>query len=79
MRLKRCGLKGIALLYFVYHKNLMYIQTFFVGILHGSTKHIATLTFIIYRECKIMIIYALPTNKVWQGSKIHRIFKTINQ
>lgn len=26
-----------------------------------------------------MIIYALPTNKVWQGSKIHRIFKTINQ
>lgn len=57
----------------------MYIQTVFVGILHGSTKHIATLTFIIYRECKIMIIYALPTNKVWQGSKIHRIFKTINQ
>ena len=44
VRLKRCGLKGIALLYIVLNKNLMNIQPVFIGILHGSAEYITSLS-----------------------------------
>ena len=78
VRLRRCGLKGISLLYSFSDKHLMHIQAVLVCVLHGTAEHITTLTIVHNRICEIMVNNTTFT-AIWHRAKIHRILKAINK
>ena len=62
MRLKRCGLKGIALLHFILHKHLMHIQAVRVVVMQNTTEYVAALIIVFYWVCKVMVSVVVNNN-----------------
>ena len=70
VRLRRCGLKGVALYYFILNEYLVYIKPVLVRVLHGAAEHIAALTLIDDRIGEIMIVYTLLPGAIRQRTKV---------
>ena len=78
MRLRRCGLKGVAFLYVLSDKDFMHIQPVLVRVLHGAAKYIAAIALVIYRIGKI-VIYHTAFSAVRQRPEINRVLESLHK